>query len=73
MIVGLNTIIDDATGTEIKTFGVSGSQDELKRFYDKEPKSEHENEIEEKEKDIDKLIGQYLKEIDNMNINIDEI
>ena len=73
MIVGLDRIRDDVTGTEIKTFGVSGTQDELKRFYNKEPEEEHENEIEEKENDIDKLISQYLKEIDNMNINLDEI
>lgn len=73
MIVGLDRIRDDVTGTEIKTFGVSGTQDELKRFYNKEPEEEHENEIEEKENDIDKLISQYLKEIDNMNINYDEI
>lgn len=73
MIVGLDRIRDDVTGTEIKTFGVSGTQDELKRFYNKEPEEEHENEIEENEKDIDKLISQYLKEIDNMNINYDEI
>ena len=73
MIVGLDRIRDDVTGNEIKTFGVSGTQDELKRFYNKEPEEEHENEIEEKENDIDKLISQYLKEIDNMNINYDEI
>lgn len=73
MIVGLDRIRDDVTGTEIKTFGVSGSQEELKRFYNKEPEEEHKNEIEENEKDIDKLISQYLKEIDNMNINLDEI
>lgn len=73
MIVGLDRIRDDVTGTEIKTFGVSGTQDELKRFYNKEHENKPENEIEENEKDIDKLISQYLKEIDNMNINLDEI
>ena len=73
MIVGLNKEIDSITGTEIKTFGVSGTEEELKRFYNKEHEEEHKNEIEENEKDIDKLISQYLKEIDNMNINLDEI
>lgn len=73
MIVGLNKEIDSITGTEIKTFGVSGTEEEIKRFYNKEPENKPENEIEEKENDIDKLISQYLKEIDNMNINYDEI